>query len=395
MKLSVPFNGEDDLIPQLGRYPEVVELYGKLTADFIGGGKHSFQTPFTFKKKIADNVKKAHEYRLEFNYLLNSSCLDNREWTSIGRKKIIQLIEWTTSLGVDSITVGTPYLLELVKKYSPQVKIYVSTLAGVNTAIKARYWEDLGAKRITLLNVDANRDFSMLKHIRDSVKCQLKLILNANCLYKCPFYRYHANVASHASQSGHSCGGFVIDYCRIQCRYLQMVKPVNYIRSTWIRPEDVCHYEKLGVDYFKIIDRGMPTDEILSIVKSYSQRNYEGNLLDLFPNPAKNKIFLNADFFPKLKYFFRPFTVNIFKLKKLTGLFNNFIYIDNKKLNGFIENIMKMECAKKLCQQCNYCDDISTQAVRITDPYLNSKTKEYYKSCLKSIVSGDMFRYFK
>lgn len=394
MKLSVPFNGQDDLIPQLSRYPEAVEVYGKLTADFIGGGKHSFQTPFTSKKKIARNVKKAHEHGLEFNYLLNSSCLDNREWIPGGQKKIIRLVDWIVSLDIDSITVGTPYLLELIKKHYPKTKVYISTLAGVNTARKAKCWEDLGAERITLLNVDINRDFSMIKHIRQSVKCQLKLILNSNCLYKCPFYRHHANVASHASQSGHFCGGFVIDYCRIECRYRQIIDPVNFIRSTWIRPEDVFHYEKLGVDYFKIIDRGMSTQKILSIVKSYADRSYDGNLLDLFPNPARSGAFLNADFFHKVKYFFRPFTANIFRLRKLRGLLNNATYIDNKKLNGFMENIMKMECDKKSCRQCNYCSETCAKAVRIIDAALNIKTREHYKNCLKDIVSGDMFKYF-
>jgi len=394
MRLSVPFNGEDDLIPQLSKYPEVEELYGKLTTDFVGGGKHSFQTPSVSRKEIVNAIRKTHEYGLEFNYLLNTSCLDNKEWTPKGKRKIIQFIEWIVNLDTDSITVSTPYLMELIKKYFPKVKLYISTLAGINTARKARYWEDLGASRLTLLNVDINRDFPMIREIRRNVKCQLKLILNSNCLNKCPLYRYHANVAAHASQSTHLSKGFVIDYCRIQCRYQQIINPVNFINSTWIRPEDVCHYERLGIDYFKIIDRGMSTEKILSIVKSYAARSYEGNLLDLFPMPLRNNLALNADLLRKIKYFFRPFTANIFRLRKLAELVNSAVYIDNKKLNGFIEHLMQIECSKLSCRQCGYCDDISSKTVSVINIDLNRRTRDSYRDCLGDIVSGKMFKYF-
>ena len=202
MKLSVPFNGQDNLIPELKKYPEVVEVYGKLTSDFIGGGKNSFQIPFISKRKFADNVKQAHRHGLEFNYLLNSSCLDNLEWTMSGQTKIMQLVSWLVGLDIDAVTVATPYLLELVKQRFPELKIYVSDLAYINSIERAKYWEALGADRITLFNVDVNRNFSLLKNIRKNVKCELKLILNANCLYRCPFLKF---LECSIKQNG-SCG---------------------------------------------------------------------------------------------------------------------------------------------------------------------------------------------
>ncbi len=392
MKLSVPFNGQEDLIPQLDKFKEVVEVYGKLTTDFIGGGKHSFQTPLITKNKLRCAVKEAHALGLEFNYLLNSSCLDNTEWTISGQKNISKVIDWVVSLNIDAVTVAVPYLLEMIKKRYNTLKVYVSDLAYVNTACKAKFWEDLGADRITLFNVDLNRNFPLLEHIRDRVSCQLKLILNANCLLECPFYMYHANTASHASQSGHNLKGFVIDYCRIRCRYQQIIEPVNFIRSTWIRPEDMRYYEDLGIDYFKIIDRGMTTKTILSIIEAYTKREYSGNLLDLFPDPSKSITFVKAHLFHKIKYFFRPFTVNIFKLSKFSGLLNNSVYIDNKKLDGFIEGIRDKECSRLLCKDCGYCQDKAKESIRI-DEELNNKIKGRYEDCLKDLVSGGLFSY--
>ena len=393
MKLSVPFNGQNDLISRLKKCPEVTELYSKLASDFIGGGKHSFQIPSISKKKLACNIKQAHEYKLKFNYLLNASCLNNMEWTIAGQKKITRLIEWLAGLKVDALTVATPYLLELIKKRYPMFKVCVSDLAYVNSLQRAKHWENLGADRITLFNIDLNRNFTLLEDIRKNIKCELKLILNVNCLYGCPFYMYHANLSSHASQSEHILKGFVIDYCRIKCRYQQIIDPVDFIRSTWIRPEDVGHYEKIGIDFFKIIDRGMTTQTIASIVKAYINRNHSGNLLDLFPDPSKSVMFAKKGLSTKIKYFLRPLTVNVFRLRKFANLFTNAIYIDNKKLDGFIENLKDQKCGRQSCEECQYCHEMSKKAVYINEKACK-KIKKHYEACLKDIVSGKLFRYF-
>ena len=392
MKICAPLNGEEDLIPKLSRFKEVVEVYGKLTSDFVGGGKHSFQTPMITESKLRRAVKEAHSRGLEFNYLLNSSCLDNMEWTAFGQRKIRKMLDWVSSLGVEAVTVALPYLLELIKKRYSGLKVYVSDLAYVSTLRQARFWEDLGADRITLFNVELSRDFSAIKQIRNGVKCQLKLILNANCLSGCPFYMHHANIAAHSSQSGHRLKGFAIDYCRMRCRYQQLIEPVNFIRSTWIRPEDVHYYEKLGVDYFKVIDRGMKTETIIYIIGAYVKREYKGNLLDLFPDPSKGITFSKAHLLHKLRYFFRPFTVNVIKLRKFSGLLNNCVYIDNKKLDGFIEGIMGKDCSRLLCEDCGYCLDKAKESILI-DEELNIKMKARYAECLQEVISGELFGY--
>jgi collagenase-like PrtC family protease len=392
MKLTIPFNGQEDLIPQLAGYPDVLEVYGKLTSDFVGGGKHSFQTPSITKSKLAYNVKIAHKQGLGFNYLLNSSCLNNAELTIKGQRKIAQLMDWLVDIGVDSVTVTIPYLLELIKKRYPSLKVYVSVLAGVNSLRRAKFWESMGADRITLLNVDVNRNFPLLVQIKNNVKCQLSLILNANCLYECPVYVYHGITTSHASQSGHSSKGFVIDYCRIVCRYRQITEPVNFIKSSWIRPEDVACYEKIGINCFKIIDRGMSTQTILSIVEAYVKRDYSGNLLDLFPDPTKSLSFRKNNLFPKIRYFLRPFTVNVFKLREFAGLFPNPVYIDNKQLNGFLDNIITKECGRILCEDCGYCNQVAAKVVKI-DNSLYKTMVDNYKKCLDNLISGGLFKY--
>ena len=236
MSFTIPFNGEIELIRRLADFPQVTEVYGKMTSDAVGGGKNSFQTPFIGKKRISQAIDAAHLNNIEFNYLLNSSCLGNDEYSRSGHRKIIKLIDWVKSVGADSVTVAVPWLLEVIKDRHPDLPVNISTLTGVATPEKAYYWEKLGADRITLLKLDVNWDFDRLKDIRARVKCSLHLTVYVNCLWNCPFYISHANASAHASRSSDRTKGFLIDYSRIKCRYFQMIDPVKLISSSWIRP---------------------------------------------------------------------------------------------------------------------------------------------------------------
>lgn len=392
MKFTVPTNWQDDLLDQINS-PEITEVYGKLTADFIGGGKHSFQTPKVYRKRIECHIKKIHQLGLKFNYLLNATCIDNLELTIPGHKQIIRLLDWLVKIDVDAVTVSIPYLLEFIKRNYPYLKIYVSTLASVNSLERAKYWENLGADKITLLNTDCNRNFSLLKNFKKNIKCELQLIANVNCLHHCPFYLYHANLASHSSQTTHKSKGFVIDYCRMSCRYKQILNPAEIIRSQWIRPEDIHYYEDIGVDYLKLIDRGMNNYWISSISKAYINRKYEGNLMDLFPDPSKTLNFTDFKIWHKIKYFFRPELVNVFRFLKQKELIKQpHIYIDNRLLDNFLQFFLENDCHATSCVGCHYCEDYANKTIR-TDSVQQKEAVEKYERCLKDIISGRLFKY--
>jgi len=392
MKFSVPVNWQDDLIIKI-RKRDVEELYGKLNADFAGGGRASSVIPYISKKKVAAYIEEVHKNGLKFNYLLNAACLDNREWLRRGQKKLRDLFDWLINIKVDSITVTIPYLLEVIKKQYPQFKVCVSTQAGVDTIKRAKYWVDLGADEITLSFVDVNRNFQLLREIRKNVKCKLKLIANLDCLYQCPFYKYHANLNSHASQSNHFTRGFMIDYCYLNCSYRRFMDPVEFIRSPWIRPEDIRYYEDIGIDKIKFVNRAMSTERICLVVNAYTDRHYDGNLLDLFSAPSKNIVHKESNWFRKLKYFFRPFSINLFRFYKGKQLFlDRQVYIDNRALDGFLEHFLKEDCYLKSCEACGYCKDVTKKAVKISSVYQNDSIRKY-KDFLDDLISSKMFKY--
>ncbi|MBI4590887.1 MAG: type II toxin-antitoxin system HicA family toxin [Candidatus Rokubacteria bacterium] len=104
-------------------------------------------------------------------------------------------------------TVSLPYLLDLIKRRYPQFRVTVGVFAGVDHVQKARTWEELGADCITLESLSVNRRFPLLTSLRKTVRCDLMLLVDTNCLQSCPFSRAHMVALSHASQVGHPSRG--------------------------------------------------------------------------------------------------------------------------------------------------------------------------------------------
>jgi len=395
IKFSVPTNWRDDLFDVLNK-EYVDELYGKLDRDIIGGGRPSFMLPRVSKSRFVRHVKEAHKQGVAFNYLLNATCIGNRELTVWGQRKLNKLLDWLTKNDVDAVTVSIPYLLEFIKHNYSNLKVYVSTMAGINSLQTAKYWESLGADRITLsVTSRLSRDFSLLRKIRKNIKCELQLIANLTCLRECPFWTYHSVIYSHASQSHHRSRGFLIDYCFLRCNYIKIRSPVEFIRSAWIRPEDLHYYEDVGIDRIKFANRNMSTESIAKLVTSYTKRRYEGNLLDLFSDKSKYHYVrkYGSDILNKLKYFFRPLSINIFKLLNMRDLLDDWgIYIDNRALDGFLEHFIQEDCGLELCQKCNYCQRVAERAIKF-DNAKRLKLMDKYRHHLNNLNSGNMFTY--
>jgi collagenase-like PrtC family protease len=396
LTFSVATNWDDNLIRRidvLDSAHKVTEIFGKLASDFVGGGRASYTLPFVSKRNASRHIKLVKDTGREFNYLLNASCLDNREFTRTGQKEIKRLLSWLGSLDVDAITVSNPYLGYLIKKEYPWFKLTVSAHALVDSVRKVKFWaEEIGVDKITLPLHGINRNFPLLEKIRSKVKCSLQLIANAPCFYDCPFNLYHISFLSHSSQSHHPLRGFGIDWCLMNCRYRLLNSPEKIIKAHWIRPEDAEHYQNAGINSLKIIDRIGDTQTIVYILKAYLDNKFEGNLLDLIIH--KNKLPGKKLFLAGLRFFLHPLYINIFKLRKFSGLYSDIaIFVDNRKLDGFLDYFIEGKCKINECASCDYCQRIAEKTVSI-DNALNEKHKERLRTAIGSLTAGDVFSYF-
>ena len=387
MKLRVGTNWDFGLLDAL-QGTSVDALFGKLPFDVVGGARPGFVLPQVDRIYVEKYIRACHEKGIEFSYLLNAPCLGNLQYSRKGYGQIIDLLNWVDHSGADSVVVGVPYLIDLIRKRFPRLKIKASTTARVNTVRKALQYEDMGVEEI-IIDEHINREFKTLENIRKTVKCNLEILVNNICLWQCPYNFEHVNHDGHASREGEEEAHCYLQYPGYLCLYRKLTEPVELLKSPWIRPEDVSHYEALGYDHFKITERFKRTPLLVAHVKAYESRRYDGNLLDLFTLPRKGA------FTPlHLEYFIKPEHVNIMKISELEKVFDlevrQLIQMDNRKLDGFIEQFKKMDCNQTSCSRCLYCEKVF-EKVAVVDREGVEKASKKVKDFSERLLSGEIF----
>ncbi len=405
MRLSVACNFDPDLLEGLAPYP-VYEIYGKLTTDYYGGGRPSFYLPEVDVAGVEDYVRRTHAAGIEFNYLLNASCMGNREFTREGQRQLRETLDWLAEIQVDSITVANHFLLRTIKQSYPQFKVRLSAHRYSDNPRKIRFWQEEGADCIVVSEVNIYREFKILEGIRKAATtADLQLIVNNSCRQDCAIAANHATGLSHASQKGSK--GFPLDYSFVFCQHLKLTKPVNILRANWIRPEDLHVYEELGFDNFKIVERNSPTRALIHRTRAYAERSYEGNLMDLvqcYAYPEEHFSERERDAYSTkrmFKYFIRPRTINLVKFLKVVqlGQAMSLLYprrgeqgvvVDNKSLDGFLDRFRKTSCQPLDCQRCRYCHQWAEQHVKI-DPGYKERVVGLLADLLDEMYSGSFW----
>jgi len=386
MRYSIATNWDLGLLQRL-EGTSVESLYGQMWDDPLGGGRMAMFIPKVGRKEVTSFISEARKKGLSFNYLINATCFDNLEFTKKGYKKIMKHLEWISSTGTDMVTVTLPFLLEMVRKDFPHLKVCVSSFARVQNVHLAKYWEEMGADKIILPEA-IGRDFKILHLIRESVDCELELIANHCCLFQCPLDLHHRNMVSHGSQEDHPCGGFAPDYCKLACQRLKILRPAELIKARWIRPEDVGDYEEVGIDCLKLVERFRGTESLIQIVNAYEKKSYAGNLVELLTLPQQG-----AFLTPNLEAIQRTDLIDPERMEEVMAVlrepFPEKVDIDNSKLNGFLDYFKKIDCFHMDCDRCGYCERIASQAISINEEWRQAMISRFDKA-VEILVNGEI-----
>lgn len=289
---------------------QIIETYGCLPYDEIGSSRVGTQLPQIDYNTLKDYIAYSKQNGIDFNYIMNTTChgtLSNTELNKILHKQI----ELLKKASVDNITVGTPYLMEFLKTNYPEIKV----IASITSVTQILQLKEMGVKRI-VLDRNINRNYRLLKSIKNSCDMDFELFANSLCLPFCIMHQYHNNLNSHFSKDTEE--GFVQCYPYAKCFSTYIDKPILMLCSGWIRPEDLKLYTDIGIDKFKIDGRGIPSDIILRVVEPYMDEKYEGNLFDLMFSGRNTRRSISA-------------------------------FLDNREADGFIEELFDEVV------DCRYC----------------------------------------
>jgi len=391
MDLVLACNWDEEVVG-VARQHRVAEMFGKLRSDRVGGGRAAFVAPRVERKQAEDYIRKVHDAGIAFNYLLNGTCLGNREMTSSGQKELRSLIEWTWDVGVRWYTVSIPYVAAVVRKMRPDAHIVVSMMAQVDSVERAKLWEGEGAEVVILFD---NKDFHLISALARHTALKIEVAANLSCMNRCHQTFHHGNVSSHASQDDEM-GLYSLPLCEVRCTYLKVLEPRRIIAGQWLRPQDVGVYESAGVHRLKILDRISPTSQLSRIVAAYATRSFDGNLAELIPGYRQDRMEAYGDrgkLVEKLKAFFRPGTYNVLKAlpfarRNVSPVFS----IDPAALDGFLEGVRKRDCRHTSCDECGWCDAYAGRAIRFEpgerERFLGGAAKN-----LEELEGGGFFSY--
>jgi len=341
MKLMLPTNFDPELIARIAPFKPVY-IYGSLPSEATL--RSSLVLSPASEDDIALHIGQAAEHGIRLVYVMNATCLGNKEYSEEGRGHLLQRLQWLVDIGAAAVVTANPFVMELVRENFPGLELHISVLASVNDARKAKFFEDLGAAVIHL-DPQVNRDFRRLEAIRKAVECSLSLVVNEGCLLSCPIRQYHSNMISHSGES--ITGRYYVDYCYYRCSLLKVTDPAEYLRSPWVRPEDLAIYEDLGIDLFKVAGRekmeegpSSHTDWIAMVAEAYHSRRCDDVARLLVGVEAPYTIFGEA-----------PEPVGV--------------RIESAQLDGFLRFFQDDHCLLD-CNQCDYCGQWARRAVRVT-----------------------------
>ncbi len=309
---------------------KIVEVFGQLAPDTAFGSCRPHKAlPKVDPCKLESYIKYCSARGIEFNYVINATCMSNEDVMKSGYNKIKDFLQMLESIGVAWVTISLPSLMEISKYIAPGLKIKASTVCQINSPHKAKFYEELGIKRI-VIDEDVYREFNTLKNIRSVYSGELEVIANSFCVNDCPFKMFHYNSFSHSHINKDECS-----YFNLKCQQIH-TGAENYIKLNWIRPEDIHYYYDIGILYFKIQGRtNVYSGDPAKAVTHYIEERYDGNLISLLE-------LFSTD---------RPLSIAGCR-------------IDNSKLEGFLEKFAEAPgFCTKVCSECGYCKDFAEKSI--------------------------------
>jgi len=328
-RLKIPHPGHFSALKEIIEFKEaegldeVDEVFMGGSPDVMGSGRGVLHAPLL--DEIQEQTEYAHQHGIKMNITMNSTCTGGHHLSFEGYKMFSWYFGELNKAGVDAVTVAEPYLVELLRDFPMQT--IVSCLSYVESPQRAKFFDALGADMITV-DTNINRHFDLLEGIVKAVDCDVRLIVNEGCIYRCPFRYSHYNLASHLSSLIQPRSPlFAPDYYFDKCISIRLRDPTQLIKSAWIRPEDLKAYEAIGITDFKLSGRTKLVNWIIDCMRFYSQRSFKGNVLDILDCPQ---------------------------------MLRDMFYLDNEKLEGSIE---QWAHCKKVCNECGYCDKITKEAL--------------------------------
>ncbi len=300
-----PENGE--------RFPRIVADYHEALGEVyfawpgatsgraaLGGG--SGGRDWNAQSVLEADLAEIRRLGIKLDLLFNANCYGAEAMSEELANTVGSIIDHLGDIceGPDVVTTTSPTVAHVVKTHFPRIE----TRASVNMRIGTLQAMDYASRWFDgfYLQRDLQRDPDYVRRVYQGCKTRGKtlcLLVNSGCLRFCPVQTYHDNAVAHDAEIRHrrNLPGFNPHAC--WNLYRDRENWSAFLKSTWIRPEDLGRYEGLA-DLFKLATRQHSHPRM--VIDAYVRGCYNGDLLNLMEPcfaPAMAPRYIDNQAFPK------------------------------------------------------------------------------------------------
>ncbi len=254
------------------------------------------------QEELVSDLKQIKAMGIKTDLLLNGNCYGE---DSISERLQLHIFSILDYLGEEAclpevVTTASPAIAHMVRSYPVPIELRASVNMRIGSVKGMEYVKHLFDSFCVCR--DVNRDLEQLSRLKkwcDQNGKKMVILANSGCMKECSFQTFHDNMVAHHEGilQRKNIKGFLPYAC---WSYLKdPAQRVSVLQNTWIRPEDVHHYEAY-TDTVKLATRmhELPA----SVIHAYVNGEYYGNLLDLFEpgfGPAFAPMILSNKLFPE------------------------------------------------------------------------------------------------
>ncbi len=314
---------------------KVAIMYGA-DAVYIGGESFSLRVAaenFT-KEEIKEGIEFAHK-RGKKVYLTANIIPHNKDVDEFDN-----YIEEIKDYEFDGILVADPGMFDIVKEKAPEIPIHISTQANNTNYRSAKFWYNMGAKRVVLAR---EMSFSEIKEIREKIPEDMEIeafVHGAMCISysgRCLLSNYMTGRDSNQGACAHP--------CRWNYSLMEETRPGEYMkvfeneRGTFIfNSKDLCMIDHIpeivesGITSLKIEGRVKTAFYVATVVGAYRRE-----IDRYFENPEGYKF--NPDEYEELcKVSHRPYYTGFYfgKPDENAQVYTSSSYIRDYELTAMV-----------------------------------------------------------
>lgn len=369
------------------RKPEILAPAGnleklKIAIDFgadavyLGGGKlnlRAFAGNFT-KEEIAEAVKYCHDRGRKVYVTVNVFA---RNFDLNGAGEYIKELE---SLGVDALLISDPGLIAISKEVAPNLEIHLSTQANTVNWRAAKFWHDLGVKRIVLAR---EMSFNEIKGFTENLpeECDLEAFVHGSM---CMAYSGRCLISNYMLGRD-SNKGICANVCRYKYYLVEETRPNEFFPimedengSYIMNSKDLCmikHIPELvqsGIYSFKIEGRMKSEFYVASVVKAYREA------LDSYWEDPENYEFKQEWMDILLKVSHRPYHTGFFFGKSGEQNYEDSSYIRDYDIVGIVKEFDEETMTATIMQKNRVFEGDSVDVLRPYTPNFSIKMNSMY-----------------